>query len=62
MLTLGGLISLSTLTLHQHCLMDVVMTYVMTGIFFHLMNKYDLAIRFEEFLNRVFRIKLDIIG
>lgn len=62
MLILGGLISLSTLTLHQHCLMDVVMTYVMTGIFFHLMNKYDLAIRFEEFLNRVFRIKPNIIG
>ena len=42
--------------------MDVVMTYVMTGIFFHLMNKNDLAIRFEKFLNRVFRIKPDLIG
>lgn len=62
MLILGSLISLSTLTLHQHCLMDVVMTYVMTGIFFHLMNKYDLAIQLEKFLNRVFRIKPDLIG
>jgi hypothetical protein len=43
MLILGGLISLSTLTFTSIALWDVVMTYVMTGIFFHLMNKYDLV-------------------
>ncbi|MDR0724261.1 MAG: phosphatase PAP2 family protein, partial [Endomicrobium sp.] len=56
MLLLGSLISLSTLVLHQHCLMDVIMTYTMTGIFFHLINKYNLAIQFEKFLNRILKI------
>jgi hypothetical protein len=45
MVTMGVLISLSTLTLHQHCVMDVVLTYAMTLIFlavtvqFHWDNK-----------------------
>ncbi|MDR1823950.1 MAG: phosphatase PAP2 family protein [Bifidobacteriaceae bacterium] len=36
MLALGALISLSTLTLHQHCVLDVVLTYAMTALFLAL--------------------------
>jgi len=47
MITLGVLISLSTLMLHQHCLMDVILTYSMTAAFFHITRKYNLAEKLE---------------
>jgi hypothetical protein len=36
MIVLGALISLSTLTLHQHCVADVVLTYGLTALFLAL--------------------------
>ncbi|MDR0366315.1 MAG: phosphatase PAP2 family protein [Bifidobacteriaceae bacterium] len=42
MVVLGGLITLSTLMLHQHCVMDVVITYAMTGLFLFITIKLKL--------------------
>jgi hypothetical protein len=33
MIAAGLLVSLSTLLLHQHCLLDVILTYALTGLF-----------------------------
>jgi len=56
MILLGVLISLSTLLLHQHCVMDVLITYSMTAVFIYIIEKYALAERFESFLNKMFRV------
>jgi hypothetical protein len=42
MIIAGVLISLSTLTLHQHCLLDVILTYAMTGIFLAITVRFKL--------------------
>jgi hypothetical protein len=42
MIAVGASVSLSTLTLHQHCLMDVILTYAMTGIFLAVTVRYKL--------------------
>ncbi|MDR1798229.1 MAG: phosphatase PAP2 family protein [Clostridiales Family XIII bacterium] len=43
LIAMGGAITLSTLTLHQHCVMDAVLTYAMTAGF------YALTVRFKWF-------------
>ncbi|MDR1185550.1 MAG: phosphatase PAP2 family protein [Coriobacteriales bacterium] len=42
MIIMGLLISLATLMLHQHCLMDVVLTYAMTGLFLAITIRFKL--------------------
>jgi hypothetical protein len=48
MILLGAAISLSTLFLHQHCVMDVILTYAMTALFLFIDGRYRLAARLEH--------------
>jgi hypothetical protein len=45
MIIMGMLISLSTLGLHQHCVLDVVLTYAMTGLFLTLTTRCKLDVK-----------------
>jgi len=41
LIVMGGAITLSTLTLHQHCIMDAVLTYAMTALFYLLTLQWE---------------------
>jgi hypothetical protein len=56
MIAIGALISISTFMLHQHNVLDAIITYSMTFIFICIVNLYKLADRFELFINKIFRI------
>ncbi|GMO16749.1 MAG: hypothetical protein Ta2E_08070 [Mycoplasmoidaceae bacterium] len=62
MLTLGTLISVSTLLLHQHNVIDVIVTYAMTYCFIVIEKKYDFANRFEKLLNKIFKVEFPIVN
>ncbi|MDR0831198.1 MAG: phosphatase PAP2 family protein [Prevotellaceae bacterium] len=55
MILMGVLISLSTLFLHQHCLLDIIITYAMTVWFMKIIDEHSLDTRFEMFLDKLFR-------
>jgi membrane-associated phospholipid phosphatase len=55
LITLGVLITYATLGLHQHNLADVIMTYTITGLCFWLISAKQLDVKFETFLNKIFR-------
>jgi len=48
MVIIGILISISTLTLHQHNVLDVILTYCLTGIFMYIISKYNLISKFGK--------------
>ncbi|GHU49773.1 hypothetical protein FACS189459_2240 [Bacilli bacterium] len=57
MIIIGGLITISTLMLHQHNIADVLLTYTLGIIFFIVDMYFGLFIKIENFLNKLFRIK-----
>jgi len=61
MILLGAAISLSTLLLHQHCVMDVLITYPMTALFLYLTDTYRLAEGLEAFLDRLFKVEGELL-
>jgi len=52
MITLGLLITISTLTLHQHCVMDVVLTYSLTASFLFITIKTGWDKKLLQWINR----------
>jgi len=57
MILLGLLITFSTLTLHQHNLADVLITYTMVGLILIWERCSKLALRFENWYDKLFGIK-----
>jgi hypothetical protein len=53
----GVLLSISTLTLHQHNLFDVGLTYCMTGLGLWLINKYKWDDKISNCFNKLFKVK-----
>jgi hypothetical protein len=60
MVFIGILITISTLALHQHNIIDVIITYIMTSSFIGFERKHDLANKFEIFLNKLFKVQTKI--
>jgi hypothetical protein len=56
MITIGVLISLSTLMLHQHNIPDVIVTYSMTGMFLLIDKQFLLSTKLETISNKIFNI------
>jgi hypothetical protein len=57
MIIIGVLISLSTLLLHQHNFMDVVITYTMLGLILIWESKSNFVFRFETWYDKLFKLK-----
>jgi len=57
MILAGLFITFSTLTLHQHNLADVVITYTMVGLILIWEKSSKLVWKFENFYNRLFKVK-----
>jgi hypothetical protein len=55
-ITLGVVLSISTLTLHQHNIFDVIMTYSMTLFFMWLTSKYELDNKLSKISLKIFHI------
>jgi len=57
MILAGLMITFSTLTLHQHNLADVLITYTMVGLILIWERYSKLVWRFENWYNKVFKVK-----
>jgi len=57
MILAGLMITFSTLTLHQHNLADVLITYTMVGLILIWERYSKLVWRFENWYNKLFRVK-----
>jgi len=56
MVLLGALITISTLTLHQHNLADVLITYTMVGLILLWEKNREMVFKFENWYNKLFRV------
>ncbi|MDR2653704.1 MAG: hypothetical protein LBB39_00100 [Mycoplasmataceae bacterium] len=60
--TLGIMITYATLGLHQHNLADVLFTYSITGLCFWLISSKNLDVKFEIFLKKLFKVKMENVN
>jgi len=60
MILAGFMITFSTLTLHQHNLADVLITYTMVGLILIWERYSKLVWRFENWYNKLFKVKDEV--